>query len=67
MKCPICNGNAAFEKRNLNFDYKGHEILLEGIEGIACKKCNEFIMDEANSSRFLALINEFKKGINSEE
>lgn len=52
------------EIRALPFTYKGRSILVRGILGDYCPKCDEAVLSEAGSARYSAVLERFVKRVN---
>ncbi len=66
MKCPEC-GEAKIVRttRDLAYTYKGEHTVIPEVTGDFCEKCDEVVMDAAESQRVSELMLAFNKEVNS--
>lgn len=65
MQCPACGWRTMKrEIRDLPFTYKGRSIVVRGIGGEFCPKCDEAVLDEAESARYSAALDRLVKAVN---
>lgn len=68
MKCPICGGaDLKHETRNVEYEYKGHQIVVEGITGDFCDECGEVIYNAEMSAKFSTAVAALHREVNARE
>ncbi len=64
-KCLVCGAlGVEHDTRAVAFTYKGHAILIEGIEGEFCPHCDEVVMGNESGDKYTSAIHAFKQKIN---
>lgn len=47
--CPVCGGVLEETTIQLDFRYKGHLVVIEGVPALVCRNCGEQIISAATS------------------
>lgn len=65
MQCPSCGWKSMKqEKRDLPFRYKGRSIVVRGVGGEFCPKCDEAVLDERGNAKYSEALDSFVRETN---
>ena len=66
MKCPSCGAaKLIHDTRDVTYVYKGQTTSLPAITGNFCPACGEVILNREHGDRYIELIGQFQRHINS--
>jgi HTH-type transcriptional regulator/antitoxin MqsA len=67
MKCPVCGGaELVRDVREAAFTYKGRVLGVPAQPGLYCPNCGEAVFNDAETTRFEAVIRPFVQAVNQE-
>lgn len=66
MKCPSCAAaKLVHDTRDMPYTYKGESTVIRNVTGNFCPKCEETILDAAESARTSSAMLAFNKQVNA--